>query len=55
MAAGDKAWLTVEVTDLIDDISYGSGYAHHQIGDIIRNVSQVALPKDRFENIFVQT
>ncbi|MEN8228779.1 MAG: sugar-binding domain-containing protein, partial [Bacteroidota bacterium] len=43
--AGEKAQLTVEIIDRIDDISFGSGYAKHQIGGILRDVELVALPE----------
>ncbi|MBN2175493.1 MAG: beta-galactosidase [Bacteroidales bacterium] len=53
--AGEKAELTVEVTDRVDDISYGSGYAKHQIGGILRNVELAALPAQHFKEIYFET
>ena len=41
---GKKSMLFVEVTDRADEISYASGYAKHQIGGILRNVSLLGLP-----------
>jgi hypothetical protein len=53
--AGEKAVLYVEVTDRSDEISYASGYAKHQIGGILRNVSLIALPSNYPENIVITT
>ena len=52
---GETAILTVEFTDRIDDISYGSGYAKHQIGGILRDVKLVALPKQNFKKLYFET
>jgi hypothetical protein len=41
---GEAALVVVEVTDRADGISYGSGYAKHMIGGILRDVSLRALP-----------
>lgn len=41
---GQTNELQLEVTDRLDDISYASGYAHHPIGGILRNVTVFALP-----------
>jgi hypothetical protein len=49
---GEAAWITVGVTDRSDEISYGSNYAKHYIGGILRDVKLVALPSThatRFE------
>lgn len=42
---GKKNEIELEVTDRIDDISYASGYAHHPIGGILRDVTVFALPE----------
>jgi beta-galactosidase len=55
VAAGETANLTVEVVDRTDDISYGSGYAKHQIGGILRDVELVALPKQNFKQLYFET
>ncbi len=52
---GEKARLTVEVIDRVDDISYGSGYAKHQIGGILRDVELVALPELNFKQLYFET
>jgi hypothetical protein len=52
---GKTARLTVEVTDRDDEISYGSGYAHHLIGGILRDVSLLALPPDHLSRLRVET
>ncbi len=53
--AGETANLTVEVVDRADDISYGSGYAKHQIGGILKDVELVALPKQNFKEVYFET
>lgn len=50
-----KAILTVEIVDRVDDISYGSGYAKHQIGGILRDVVLKALPKQNFTRLYFET
>lgn len=42
---GKKNEIQVEITDRIDDISYASGYGHHPIGGILRDVTVFALPE----------
>ena len=53
--AGEKAWITVEVTDRADDISYASGYAKHQIAGILRDVNLLALPQIYPKEIKIDT
>ncbi|MBI9062852.1 MAG: hypothetical protein JEZ14_12780 [Marinilabiliaceae bacterium] len=53
--AGNEVTLVVEIIDRADDISYGSGYAKHQIGGILRDVELVALPKQHFKQLFFET
>ena len=52
---GNEASLTVEVTDKDNEISYGSGYAKHQIGGILRSVSLLAFPENFPESVNIQT
>ena len=52
---GKKATVALEVTDADNDLSYGSGYAKHQIGGILRSVSLIALPENSPEDIFIST
>ncbi len=52
---GETAVLTVEVTDRADEISYGSGYAKHQIGGITRGVSLLALPAIYPKDVTIKT
>jgi len=51
---GETAILTVEIVDRTDDISYGSGYAKHQIGGILRDVELAALPQQNFRKLFFE-
>lgn len=53
--AGKKNELQVEVTDRLDDISYASGYAHHPIGGILRDVTIFALPEVCLSDFYVET
>jgi beta-galactosidase len=52
---GNDAFLTVEVTDKDNDVSYASGYAKHQIGGILRSVSLMAVPENFPQSITIQT
>lgn len=52
---GKKNEIKLEVTDRKDDISYGSGYAHHPIGGILRDVMIYALPKNHIEGFIAET
>ncbi len=52
---GEQSILTVEIVDRIDDISYGSGYAKHQIGGILRDVELMALPEMNFSEFYFET
>ncbi|MDP2844403.1 MAG: hypothetical protein Q8O06_12305, partial [Acetobacterium sp.] len=52
---GKSALLMIEVTDKADEISYASGYAKHQIGGILRNVSLLALPAGYPEQLVITT
>lgn len=52
---GQDNWLHVAVTDRADDISYASGYAHHPIGGILREVQYLVLPKNPVEYLYANT
>ena len=52
---GEKALLTVEVTDRSDQISYASGYAKHPIGGILRDVNLIALPQNCPDEVKIET
>ena len=52
---GKKNHILLEVTDRLDDISYASGYAHHPIGGILRNVTLFALPESHLYDVNVET
>ena len=52
---GQSVWLTVGVTDRSDEISWGSAYAKHNIGGILRDVHLMALPKNYIERINIKT
>ena len=52
---GEKAVVTVEVTDKTDDISYGSGYTLHLIGGILRDVKLLSVPENHPEDIGIHT
>lgn len=52
---GKKNEIELEVTDRLDEISYASGYAHHPIGGILRDVTLFALPQTHLYNIGIET
>ena len=52
---GKRNELQLEIIDRIDDISYASGYAHHPIGGILRDVELFALPSSHLMDIHVDT
>lgn len=52
---GKENTIELEVVDSVDDISYASGYAHHPIGGILRDVSLFALPKTNIYNFGAET
>lgn len=51
---GKRNEIRLEVTDRKDEISYASGYAHHPIGGILRDVTLYALPEAHLENFYVE-
>ncbi len=55
VSVGETATLTVEFVDRTDDISFGSGYAKHQIGGILRDVELTALPNLNFKQLYYET
>lgn len=52
---GKKNELFLEVEDRIDEISYASGYAHHPIGGILRDVTLFALPDSHVYDVALET
>ncbi|MCX6224267.1 MAG: hypothetical protein NTV01_05875 [Bacteroidia bacterium] len=52
---GNQVVVHVGVTDRADDISYASGYAHHPIGGILREVQLLIVPKDYLNRFYIQT
>ena len=52
---GKKNELQLEVEDRLDEISYASGYAHHPIGGILRDVTLFALPESHLYDVSVET
>lgn len=52
---GKSITVYIGVTDRADDISYASGYAHHTIGGILRNVQLLVLPKQFINRFYVAT
>lgn len=52
---GKKNEIRLEVTDRLDDISYASGYAHHPIGGILRDVTLFVLPETCLYDFYVET
>ncbi len=52
---GKPALLVVGITDRVDEISFGSGYAKHPIGGILRNVELLALPEKYIRKCYLET
>ena len=52
---GGKNEIQVEITDCMDEVSYASGYAHHPIGGILRDVTLFALPETHLFDFYVET
>lgn len=52
---GKKNEIRLEVTDRLDEISYASGYAHHPIGGILRDVTLFALPSSHVYDTSITT
>ncbi len=52
---GTTAWITVGVTDRSDEISWGSAYAKHDIGGILRGVRLIARPPDHVSRLHLDT
>lgn len=52
---GRRNTVELQVTDRLDDISYASGYAHHPVGGILRDVTVFALPEDHIADCHVET
>ncbi len=52
---GKQTTVYIGVTDRADDISYASGYAHHPIGGILREVQLLIVPKDYINRFYVRT
>ena len=52
---GGKNEIMLEVTDRLDEISYASGYAHHPIGGILRDVTIFTLPQTHIYDFRIET
>ncbi len=52
---GQRSQLIVGVTDMSDDVSWGSSYAKHSIGGILQDVKLLALPQVHAERFHVST
>ena len=53
--AGRRNEIQLEITDRFDEISYASGYAHHPVGGILRDVTLFALPQVHLFDFYVET
>jgi beta-galactosidase len=52
---GEKAWVTVGVTDRADEISDCRGYAFHLIEGFLRGDSMLALPENHISKFSIET
>lgn len=55
VAVGESNTIELKIIDPIDEISYASGYAHHPVGGILRDVTLFALPQIHIYNWGVET
>lgn len=55
ITVGGSNTITMEIVDPVDEISYASGYAHHPVGGILRDVTLYALPTTHISNFGIQT
>lgn len=55
LSPGKKNVVELEVIDPLDDISYASGYAHHPICGILRDVALYAVPRGYVGDVRVET
>ncbi len=55
VTAGEKAVLCVGVTDAAPEVSWGSGYAKHNIGGILGDVQLFAVPGTHIDRLEVET
>lgn len=55
VSPGSIATLVVEIIDNAYDISYGSGYAKHQVGGILRSVELMIIPEEYIRELYLQT
>ena len=52
---GGRNEIQLEITDRMDEISYASGYAHHPVGGIRRDVKLFAIPSTHLLDFYVET
>lgn len=52
---GRKNTIELKLIDPVEEISYASGYAHHPICGILRDVTIYALPEENIRNLRVTT
>ena len=55
LTPGKKNVVELEVIDPLNDISYASGYAHHPVCGILRDVVLYAVPQASVSNVKVET
>lgn len=52
---GESNTIELEIIDPVDEISYASGYAHHPVGGILRDVTLYVLPDTHLYNWGIET
>lgn len=52
---GKKNVIELRLVDPVEDISYASGYAHHPVCGILRDVTLYAVPRDYISNLKIET
>ncbi len=52
---GRKNIIELRLVDPVEEISYASGYAHHPVCGILRDVTLYAVPADYISNLKIET
>lgn len=55
MKPGHKNTVELTLTDPVDEISYASGYAHHPVLGILRDVTLFAVPEAHMTDLAIRT
>ena len=51
---GQRCTIELQLTDPVEEISYASGYAHHPVCGILRDVTLFALPQQHLQDLKIE-